>query len=72
MKDTRYDITFKGEAGVATRAAFEDVEVSVGHGVTVLHAELTDQAAVRGMLDRIAALGLELTELRLVAKEQHT
>ena len=72
MKGTRYDITFKGEAGVATRAAFEDVDISVGHGFTVLHAELPDQAAIRGVLDRIAALGLELTEVRLVVNEQPT
>ncbi len=69
MNGTRYDITFKGEAGAATRAAFEDVGISVGHGFTILHAELPDQAALRGMLDRIAVLGLELTEVRLVVTE---
>jgi hypothetical protein len=64
MNPTRYEITFKGEAGARTRAAFEDFEISVGHGVTVLRAELPDQAALHGVIDRIAALGLELTEVR--------
>jgi hypothetical protein len=72
MNGTRYDITFKGEAGVATRAVFEDTDISVGHGFTILHAELPDQAALHGVLDRIAALGLELTEVRVVVKEQET
>ena len=67
MKATMYEITFKGEAGPRTLAEFEDFEVSVGHGVTVLRAELSDQAALLGVIDRVASLGLELTEVRPVA-----
>jgi len=48
---------------------FEDLDVSVGHGVTILRAELEDQAALHGVIDRIASLGLELTEVRRVALE---
>lgn len=66
MAPTRYEITFKGEAGPGTRAAFEDLEVSVGHGMTVLRAELPDQAALHGVIDRVAELGLELTDVRLI------
>jgi hypothetical protein len=31
---------------------------------TVLHGEITDQAALYGLLDRVADLGLELIEVR--------
>jgi hypothetical protein len=31
---------------------------------TVLHGEITDQAALHGLLDRVADLGLELIEVR--------
>jgi hypothetical protein len=69
MNPTRYEITIQGEAGTRTCAAFEDFEISVRHGVTVLRGELADQAALHGVIDRIAALGLDLTELRRVAGE---
>jgi hypothetical protein len=67
MKATRYEITFKGGAGERTRAAFEDCEISSEPGVTVLRAELPDQAALHGVIDRIASLGLELIEVRPIA-----
>lgn len=61
-----YVLTVKGEPGELLRAAFDDVAVSSGPGVTVLSAEL-DQAGLHGLLDRIADLGLELLDLRLKA-----
>jgi hypothetical protein len=70
MKPTRYEITFRGEAGDRTRAMFEDCDVSVERGDTVLRAEVPDQAALHGVLDRIASLGFELTEVRQVASDE--
>jgi hypothetical protein len=49
------------------QTAFEEFEVSTEPVETVLHGQVLDQAALLGLLDRIAALGLELVEVRRVA-----
>jgi hypothetical protein len=64
MKPTRYQITLTGASGDRTPAMFPDCEISVEHGHTILYAELADQAALHGLIDRIASLGFELSELR--------
>ncbi len=69
MTPRTYEITFAGEAVPAIVAAFEDFDVIVGAGTTTLRAELPDQAALHGTLDRLMALGLEL--LRLQAVDDH-
>jgi hypothetical protein len=62
-----YEITFYGEAGSAVRAEFDDCEVIVGPGTTTLRAELLDQGALWGIVQRIIGLGLEVVDLHLVA-----
>jgi hypothetical protein len=62
-----YEITFAGQAGTTTRAEFDDCRVSIGPGTTILRAELPDQAALAGLLERITSLGLEVVHLNLVA-----
>jgi hypothetical protein len=62
-----YEITFTGQAGTALRAEFEDCEVSVGPGTTTLRAELPDQGALSGLVQRITGLGLEVIDMHLVA-----
>jgi hypothetical protein len=62
-----YEITFAGQAGAVLRAEFDDCEISVGPGTTTLRAELPDQGGLQGLLQRIAALRLELIHLHLVA-----
>jgi hypothetical protein len=62
---SHYVLTIKGEPGALLSAAFEDVEVSSGPGVTVLSAEL-DQPALHGLIARVEDLGLELLDMRLV------
>jgi hypothetical protein len=49
------------------RAEFDDCEVSVGTDTTTLHAEVADQAALWGIVQRIIGLGLQVIELHLVA-----
>jgi hypothetical protein len=49
------------------QTAFEEFEVTTEPVETVLHGQVLDQAALHGLLDRIAALGLELVEVRRVA-----
>jgi hypothetical protein len=58
-----YEITFVGQAGTTLRAEFDDCEVSVGPGTTTLRAELPDQGALQGLLQRITGFGLELLRL---------
>jgi hypothetical protein len=49
------------------RAEFDDCEISVGPGTTTLRAELPDQGALQGLLQRITGLGLELVDMHVVA-----
>jgi hypothetical protein len=62
-----YEITFAGEAGTTLRAVFDDCEVSVSPGMTMLRAELPDQGALQGLMLRITGLGLELVDMHVVA-----
>jgi hypothetical protein len=67
MRSRTYEVTFVGQAGAALRAEFDDCEVSIGVGTTTLRAELPDQGALHGLMQRIASLGLELVDLRVAA-----
>jgi hypothetical protein len=62
-----YEITFTGQAGAVLRAEFDDCEVSVGPATTTLRAELPDQGALHGLMQRISSLGLELVAVSVVA-----
>jgi hypothetical protein len=61
-----YEITFTGQAGPALSAQFDDCEVTIGPGSTTLRAELSDPAALSGLVQRITGLRLEVVHLRLV------
>ena len=67
VRSQTYEITFTGQAGTALRAEFDDCEVRIGPGTTTLRAELPDQAALAGLVQRITGLRLELIHMRLVA-----
>ncbi len=67
MRSRIYEITFTGRAGSTLRAEFDDCEISVGPGTTTLRAELPDQAALSGLVQRITGLGLEVIDMHLVA-----
>jgi hypothetical protein len=67
VQSKTYEITFVGQAGSALRAEFDDCEVRVGQGTTTLRAELPDQSALQGLLQRMNGLGLELVDMRVVA-----
>jgi hypothetical protein len=62
-----YEITFIGQAGTVLRAEFDDCEISVRPGTTTLRADLPDQGALHGLLQRIAGLRLELIDVHVVA-----
>jgi len=67
MRSQIYEITFTGQAGTTLRAEFDDCQVTIGPGTTTLRAELPDQAALAGLVQRITGLGLEIVHLNLVA-----
>ena len=67
MRAQTYDITFLGQANPALRAEFEDCEVTVSHGTTTLRADLPDQGALTGLMERITGLGLDVIDVSLVA-----
>jgi hypothetical protein len=67
MRSRTYEITFVGQAGDALRAEFDDCEVSIGPGTTTLRAELPDQSALHGLMERVTILGLELVDIRVAA-----
>jgi hypothetical protein len=67
VRPQTYEITFTGQAGTTLRAEFDDCQVTVGAGTTTLRADLPDQSALLGLVERINALGLELVHMHLVA-----
>jgi hypothetical protein len=60
----------KGRVSEETASAFDGLNVDVRPVETVLHGEITDQAALHGLLDRVADLGLELIEVRRLPDAQ--
>ena len=67
MRSQTYEITFAGQAGSTLRAEFDDCEVVIGRGTTILRAELPDQGALTGLLQRITSLGLEVIDMHILA-----
>jgi hypothetical protein len=67
MRSQTYEITFSGQAGATLGAEFDDCEVTIGPGTTTLRAEVPDQAALTGLVQRITGLNLEIILVRLVA-----
>lgn len=57
-------ITVTGEMDEALREQFDDVEVTVAHGVSRLCAMCPDPSVLHGLLNRVDALGLELLDVR--------
>jgi len=62
-----YEITFLGQAGSTLTAEFDDCEITIGPGTTTLRADLPDQGALTGLMERISGLGLEVIDVSLVA-----
>ena len=67
LQSQAYEITFTGQAGPTLRAEFDDCEVTVGPDTTTLGAEVPDQEALYGLMERITGLGLELIDVHRVA-----
>ena len=68
LRSHTYEITFTGRAGRVLRAEFDDCEVTLGPDTTTLRAELPDQAALTGLIQRITGLRLEVIHMHLVTQ----
>jgi hypothetical protein len=67
VRSESYEITFLSQASRTLRGEFDDCAVTVGPGTTTLHAELPDQEALAGLVQRITGLGLDVIDVSLVA-----
>ena len=67
IRPRTYEITFLGRADAVLRAAFDDCTVTTSPGLTTLRAQLPDQAALWGLVQRIIGLGLDVVDLHLGA-----
>ena len=63
MPSRTYEITFAGQAGRTLRAEFDDCAITVDPDSTTLRAELPDQPALIGLVQRIIGLGLEVVQV---------
>lgn len=57
-------VTVAGEMDEALRDQFDDVHVTVEHGVSRLRVVSPDPSVLHGILDRLDALGLDLIDVR--------
>jgi hypothetical protein len=61
----QYEIIVRGRLGATLVQSFDDLDVrSHGHQDTCLTGWFADQAALQGLLARLAGLGLELSLVR--------
>jgi len=59
-------VTIKGEMGTQLQAAFEDVDLTIEHGVTRLRVTCRDSSELHGILDRLDSLDLELLDVHAI------
>jgi hypothetical protein len=60
VRPQTYEITFTGQADTTLCSEFDDCEISIGPGTTTLRAELPDQAALGGLVQRVIGMRLEV------------
>ena len=66
MARTTYEVRVSGLLPEDAVEAFDDVRVTTTGASTVLSGELTDQAALLGLLARLRDLGMDVLEVRRV------
>ena len=66
MADATYEIRIAGLVPKEALGELDDVEVRVEGPRTVLSGPVADESALFGLLARMRALGLELTEVRRI------
>jgi hypothetical protein len=61
-----YEISFTGQAGPTVRAEFDDCQITTGPNMTTLHAQVPDQCALAGLIQRVIDLRLQITRVLLI------
>ncbi len=69
MSAHRYRVVVEGELGPRYASAFDGMTLRADSGETELVGPITDDAHLKGLLDRIAGLGLRLLSLRRLDTE---
>lgn len=62
-----YEITVRGEIPETELIEFENLAAVIQPACTIIRGNVADQAALRGILQRLHGLGLELTDVRRIA-----
>jgi hypothetical protein len=65
---SEYEIRVRGRVGKSLLSRFDGFDAEVEPAETILRGDVSDQAALHGVLDRIQDLGLELVEVRRVGR----
>ena len=60
-----YEVSFKGAVGDTLRASFDDCELRVGDGLTVVRCR---RRLLSDVFGRLESFGLELLDVRLIAE----
>jgi len=63
VKARDYCIVVEGELGPRYAAAFESMRLDAHDGTTEIIGRVQDEAALRGLLDEVADLGLSLVSV---------
>jgi hypothetical protein len=66
-QDAMYQIVIRGELDDRFGFLFEGMRMERTNGTTVLAGQVTDQAKLMGLIERIDELGLELLSVQQVA-----
>ena len=70
-RSSRYEIRVQGSLDPEWAEDFVSVEVAAGvEGETILRGELSDQAALHGLLARLRDLNLTLISVKLVTEQE--
>jgi len=64
VNPVQYEITVRGRLSDTLVAALDGLTTTSTTTDTVLRGDIADQAALYGVLERIASLGLELLDVR--------
>jgi hypothetical protein len=70
LPERDYEIRVKGCLRGRSAEAFEDFTAAVRPAETVMRGRIRDQAELRGVLDRLQSLGLELLEVRRLGEPE--
>jgi hypothetical protein len=66
VRSKTYEITFAGRASAVLCSLFDDCEIKFGPHSTTLRAELPDQEALCGLMQRVVDFRLQVTDVHLV------